>query len=85
MVLIIRLTLLKVNIKIYLEKIINRRAITFIALVFLCRTWLISTVLLDLSQMRIKDVLCYYSNTPGSSLERTNDISVKLQKNSRRS
>jgi hypothetical protein len=30
--------------------------------------------------MRIKDVLCYYSNTARIFIERTNDISVKLQK-----
>jgi HAE1 family hydrophobic/amphiphilic exporter-1 len=43
-----------------LGKIINRRAITFIALVVFCAgTWLISsTVPSGFIQMRIKDVLC---------------------------
>jgi HAE1 family hydrophobic/amphiphilic exporter-1 len=40
-----------------LGKIINRRAITLLHLCVLCRTWLISSTVLDLSQMRIKDVI----------------------------
>jgi multidrug efflux pump subunit AcrB len=43
MVLITRLTLLKVNIKIYLGKIINRRAITFCTCRVCAGTWLISS------------------------------------------
>jgi HAE1 family hydrophobic/amphiphilic exporter-1 len=66
-----------------LAKIINRRAITFIALVGFCAgTWLISSTVPS-GFIPNEDQGMFYAiiqTPPGSSLERTNDISVKLQK-----
>jgi HAE1 family hydrophobic/amphiphilic exporter-1 len=66
-----------------LGEIINRRAITFIALVVFCAgTWLISSTVPS-GFIPNEDQGMFYAiiqTPPGSSLERTNDISVKLQK-----
>jgi HAE1 family hydrophobic/amphiphilic exporter-1 len=66
-----------------LGKIINRRAITFIALIGFCAgTWLISSTVPS-GFIPNEDQGMFYAiiqTPPGSSLERTNDISVKLQK-----
>jgi HAE1 family hydrophobic/amphiphilic exporter-1 len=66
-----------------LGKIINRRAVTVIALMVFCAgTWLISSTVPS-GFIPNEDQGMFYAiiqTPPGSSLERTNDISVKLQK-----
>lgn len=66
-----------------LEKIVNRKAVTFIALLGFCAgTWFISSTVPS-GFIPNEDQGMFYAiiqTPPGSSLERTNDISVKLQK-----
>ena len=66
-----------------LGKIINRRAITFIALLAFCAgTWLVSSTVPS-GFIPNEDQGMFYAiiqTPPGSSLERTNNIAEKLQK-----
>ncbi|HSD06887.1 efflux RND transporter permease subunit, partial [Flavobacterium sp.] len=66
-----------------LGKIVNRRAVTIVALLGFCAgTWLISSTVPS-GFIPNEDQGMFYAiiqTPPGSSLERTNDISVKLQK-----
>jgi HAE1 family hydrophobic/amphiphilic exporter-1 len=65
-----------------LGKIINRRAITFYCTCRVCAgTWLISSTVPS-GFIPNEDQGMFYAiqTPPGSSLERTNDISVKLKK-----
>ncbi|KIA97981.1 MULTISPECIES: efflux RND transporter permease subunit [unclassified Flavobacterium] len=66
-----------------LAKIVNRRAVTIIALLGFCAgTWLISSTVPS-GFIPNEDQGMFYAiiqTPPGSSLERTNDIALKLQK-----
>jgi HAE1 family hydrophobic/amphiphilic exporter-1 len=66
-----------------LGKIVNRRAVTLLALLVFCLgTWLISTTVPS-GFIPNEDQGMFYAiiqTPPGSSLERTNDIAIKLQK-----
>jgi HAE1 family hydrophobic/amphiphilic exporter-1 len=67
----------------YLAKIVNRRAVTIIALLGFCAgTWLVSSTVPS-GFIPNEDQGMFYAiiqTPPGSSLERTNNIAEKLQK-----
>ncbi len=78
-----KFNLMQVKYQNVLAKIVDRRAVTFILLVGFCLgTWLISSTVPS-GFIPNEDQGMFYAiiqTPPGSSLERTNDISQKLQK-----